>query len=814
MSSWLAGRAIKSASVIRDLRFAWRSLRRAPGFSLVAVATLALAFALTAAVTAIVNAYLFRSFPYPESDRLYHVRYAPVGQAEPRGLSGLDWDTLRDVIELADDSAPTRLYVADGGVTREVMGLLTAPGSLAALGVRVVSGRSLVEADFAPAGERVALIGHAMWQERFGGDPQIIGQLLRAARAADSAGVESYRIVGVLPPDFRYVREYQRGAVEVMLPLRSPLRPYMVRLRDGVPPEDAEHRITQVVRTVASTLPAAWSGVRLESVHEHHVAALRPLLLSVSAATVLVLLIVSGNLAVLVLLRTLRRQREIGIRVSLGAGRAHILRMLLAEIGLICGGAVAAGAALFAIGQRALAPFVETHMGRAIPGGPSALNMDVFVLMCVGGAAAAVALSLSCIPMLAPWQRRLADALRSGSRTDTDTRSIHRLRTSLIALEVAGSVALLAGGGLMIRTVFNLVRTDLGFQAEELVRMRMALPVRAYPDVTSFLRFYDRLSGELGSQFGMAFALANYPPFVELPLQELDIDGERSAPRVAGVLAVSEAYFHTLRVGIIRGRAFGPADRSGSEPVAIVSDTLARRHWPDGDAMGRRIRTPEQHVSGAPLTAWRTIVGIARDVRQTHTDRDLADVYIPFLQTPGRHVQLYGRTDRPLTEWRDSVRAAVADIDPDVLIADPMSMRDQAHRLLAGPRFLMTLLTIAAGFAGSLAMLGIYGVTAFAVQQRRRELAIRIALGATRTNVLRVLLREAAAALAVGLPVGMLAGIGVANLLANQLHGVRTDDAATLVATAIAMTAGALLAGWWPARQADRVDPAGALNEP
>jgi len=272
--------------VIRDLRSAWRSLRRAPGFSLVAVASLALAFALTAAVTAIVNAYLFRSFPYPESDRLYHVRYAPVGQAEPRGLSGLDWDTLRDVIELADDSAPTRLSVADGGVTREVMGLLAAPGSLAALGARVVSGRSLVEADFAPAGERVALIAHAMWQERFGGDPQIIGQLLRAARAADSAGVESYRIVGVLPPDFRYVREYQRGAVEVVLPLRSPLRPYMVRLRDGVPPEDAERRITQVVRTVASTLPADWSGVRLESVHEYHVAALRPLLLSVSAATV------------------------------------------------------------------------------------------------------------------------------------------------------------------------------------------------------------------------------------------------------------------------------------------------------------------------------------------------------------------------------------------------------------------------------------------------------------------------------------------------------------------------------------------------
>src|SRR5262245_33000294 len=335
----------RTGGLVRDLRLAWRALGRTPGFTLVAVISLALGFALTATMLAVVNAYLIRAMPFPAANRLYHVIHAPIGQPEPRGSASLDWKTLSDVVEIADNSTLARFYVVEGAEKHELQGMTAALGALEMQGVRTVIGRTLQDQDFRPGSEPVVLIGQMLWQERFGSDPNIIG---RAFRASPQLGepVETYRIVGVMASEFHFARDYARGPIEFAVPLRVPRQTYLVRLVEGVPAALAERRITEAVRSISSGFPPNWSGVHLESIHERYVAGLRPMLLALTLAAGIVLIIVSVNVAVLVLLRALRRQKEMAVRVALGAGRRHIIRMLVAETCLLCGSALVGGLSL------------------------------------------------------------------------------------------------------------------------------------------------------------------------------------------------------------------------------------------------------------------------------------------------------------------------------------------------------------------------------------------------------------------------------------------------------------------------------------
>jgi putative ABC transport system permease protein len=520
---------------------------------------------------------------------------------------------------------------------------------------------------------------------------------------------------------------------------------------------------------------------------------------------------------VLTLLRALRRQKEMAVRVALGAGRGHLARMLVAETSLICVTAFAGALALTGLTLRLLAPAIEERLGRPVPGGTSALAVDSTVLFIVGGAGLFVALSLAFIPLLTPWERRLADTLRREGRGGTDSPGTRRLRSSLIALEVAASLALLVGCGLMIRSVVNLLRTDLGFRTEHMVRTRVSLPPRTYPDTASFLRFYDRFTERLAANLNSPFALTNFIPFYEYPPQGVEVDGATSARVNAGVVAVSDSYFSLFDINIRQGRGFTAGDRPGAEPVAVISETLARRLWPGESAVGRRIRTPEETSLGSPLTVWRTVIGVAPDMRQTHTDADLKDIYIPFSQAPSRFGHLYLRTDRPASFWLERLRAAAREVDPQVLISGRItgeaSLKEQAERQLAGPKFLMSLLTGFALFATLLAVLGIYGVTAYAAQQRKREVAIRMAVGAEPRAIIKMFLKDGGLVLAAGIGCGLLAAAAVSRMLGNQLHGVRPFDVWTLLAACAVMVLAGLLAIWWPARRAAAQNPMASLNE-
>lgn len=800
--------------LVHDLRFAARALRRTPGFTLVTVASLALGLAVTASTLTVVNAYLLRSLPYPASDRLYAVMYAPPGPNEPHGMTAIDWTTLNDVVEHTATSAGDSLYLMDRGYAEQMRGTRASAGFLESLGIRAAIGRSFLAEEFRKGAEPVVMISDHMWRERFGADPAIVGRPLRAYTEGPAGLVERpLRIVGVMPPVFWY--RASGDSPDFVTPVIVPTRTYMVRLRDGVPVAHAERRITEAAKSVATWIPPNWTGVHLESVHERYVASLRPVLVAITAAASLVLVIVCANVAVLMSLRTMRRQREIGVRLALGAGRSHIVRMLAAEASLLCVVAVAAGLALTAFALRLATPFIETHFERPAPGGLALATVDPTVPLVIGIIGVLIAVSLSFIPLLPGWQHRLGDALRREGRTGTDSRSMRRLQIALMVFEVAGSLALLVGCGLMIRSVVNLVRSDLGWETSRVVYAHLVLP-RGLAAPPAMLAFYDRLFERLSAAASPSVAIADLIPFVETRTQTVQSAANDAANATAGVLAVGDSYFDTLGIEIPHGRGITPEDRMESEPVVVVSEALARRMWPNQPALGQRLRVVPAPPAGPaaqepPAAPWRTVVGVARNVRQTYTDDDLYDVYIPFAQAPSRFASLYVRTDRPAA-WLTEVRRTIAEISPFVNMNAENLLADE-DRQLAGARVVTSMMTGFAVFAVLLALLGIYGVTAYAVQQREREVAIRMALGATGRSVVRMFLKEGGLVLAAGLVCGLIAARPLGRLLQHQIYGVRPSDAVTLASTCALLTIAALVATWWPARRAAARNPSVSLNE-
>ena len=792
-------------NLVSDLRYALRSLRRAPGFTVAAVASLGCGIALIAITLAVANAYLIRSLPYPNADRLYHVVYSEPGQLEPHDLSALDWAALGEIVEVADYSAATRFYLAEDGYTTEEPGLSVAPGSLDILGVAVTAGRRFEPSDFLPGAEPVALIGQRLWRERFRGDPAAIGRTFHASTGDQSRLPAALRIVGVLPPEFRFARGYERGTMEIVVPLQAPARAYMVLLRDGVPTALAEQRLTAAVAGAAVELPAGWHGIRLEPVQARYVAGIRQILVTITGAAALVLVIVAGNVAILTLLRNLRRQQEVAIRLALGAGTRQILRLLAAEAFLLTGMAMLLGLSVTISALGLLAPWIETNLGRAVPGGAAALRLDPAVLLLIGSAGLVVALTLAAVPLLASRWRQPAGSLRQSSRAGTDGLAARRARSALVAMEVAGTLALLVGCGLMLRSMMNITRTDLGIATGSVVRSRIALPNHTYPDAASRLRFYERFADELSARTRAGVAFTGYPPLAESVAHQVEMDGATEGGPLADVRSVSPGYFNVLEIPIVQGRGFTAIDRIGGEPVAIVSQALAERLSPGGNILGRRIRSAEQPVTGAPMGDWRTIVGVVRDVRQSFIDQRPHEIYLPFYQLPGQYAPLLIRTDLPTEQWRETLRATVAVVDPSALIGPVAALASEVDSQSASRRFLTSLLTGFAALAALIAILGIYGVTTYAVRQREREVAIRSALGATGQDVLAMFLKEAGR---------VLGAVMVARMIQHQLHGVPMLDGVTLAAATLLLVAAGLLATWWPARRAAGRNPSAVLNAP
>lgn len=794
-------------AAIRDFWFAARGLRRTPVFTLVAIVSLALGLALTTSMVAVVNAYLIRSLPYPEADRLYHVRYAPPGPWEPRGMTGLDWASVEDVVEFPIASAGESFYLADGGYTVSLRGLRATRGFADGLGVSVVTGRRFTAQDFVAGSEPVALIGHSLWRERFGADARTIGRRIWVEPESRPGGPETFRIVGVLAPGFHYGRD-SRASVDLLVPHTSPVRTYMVRLREGVPPAAAEHRLTDAARRAAtSPIPDDWTGVQLESAHDRWIGTLRPVLFGVTVAVSLVLVIVCANVAVLMLLRSMRRQKEVAVRLALGSGWRHIARMLLAETFLICAAALGAGVAITALLLGALSPLIETQLGRPAPSA-SGIAIDATVLLIIGGVSLLVAVALSLAP-LTSWGRGLTNALQQDGRVASEGRTMRRLRSGLIAMEVAGALVLLVACGLMIRSVIRMIETDFGFDAEGLTRSRVMLRARNYPDATAYRLFHERFARRVSDATGSPVAFSSWPPFVPPPAHLIEPEAGSSGVG-AGAIAVSAGYFSTFGIPMRQGREFTAEEASADAPVVVISETLATQLWPAGSPLGRRVREVEPTPAGPAPGPWRTVVGIARDVRQSYDDTDPRDFYKPRMPA-GRFGTFYLRTGRPAPILFEDLRSAAAELDRDAVISPPRLVAED-DQALAGSRFLTFLLTGFAGVAGFLAMLGIYGVTAYAVQQRHKEVAIRVALGASEHAIIRMFLREGALLLGLGTLAGLIGGAALSRVLRSHIFGVQSYDFPTYMAACALLSGAGLLAIFCAARRAAVSDPMSALN--
>ena len=791
---------------VRDVRFAARGLLRTPGFTLAATLSLALGLALTATLVAVVNAYLIRTLPYAAVERLYHLRYAPPGPWEPSGMTGLDWSSVQDVVEYPIAASGETFFVREIGATVALRGLRAPRSFVQGLGVSVVAGRGFLPEDFVPGAEPVALLGHAVWRDRFGSDPAAIGRVIGSVTESRPDAPVALRIVGVIAPGFYYGRDRRAGVVELMLPHAAPVRTYMVRLREGVPPVAAEQRLTEAARRAAtSPIPAEWTGVELESARDRSIGALRPILFGVTAAVALVLVIVCLNVAVLMLLRAMQRQREVAVRLALGAGRWHIARMLLAETSLLCGTAFVGGVALTAGVLGGVAPFVEAELGRPAPSA-AGIALDGTVLAIVAAISLTAAALLSLAPMSA-WGQRLTNALGHNGRVATDGRSMRRLRAGLIAVEIAGALVLLVGCGLMVRSVVQMLSTDLGFEAGGLSASRIMLPARKPPDASR--RFYERFAADLSATTGSPVAFSSWPPFVPPPEHLIESDAG-SAPPTAGAIAVSAGYFTVFEIPLREGRDFAAAEASAAAPVAIVSESLAGRLWPGTSALGRRVRNVERTQGGDRPGPWRTVIGVAGDVRQTYDDGVRRDFYWP--RTPdGRYGTFYVRTARPGPRLFEDFQRIAAAIDRDAVINEPRSVANE-NEALAGTRVITGLLSAFAGGAALLAILGIYGVTAYAVQQRGKEIAIRVALGATNRAVTAIFLRHGARLIGGGIGGGLVGALLLSRFLRHQVYGVSSFDLLTYAGASLLLAAAGLAAVLWAARSAIAKHPLRALN--
>lgn len=796
------------AALATDLWIAIRTLLKARGFTGAVIVTLGLGLTLSVAVLAILNAYLIRSLPYPAASRMYSVRYAPPGEQSPRGMEALDWRALEDVIEHPVAWDLDMFYLIGGEQAESAPGAWVTPGFVQALGIQPAIGRGFDDDAFAEGSSNVALIGHRFWQRRFGGDLQIVGRRFDAYVSDRPDEAESFTIIGVLPESFWHVNTY----TDILAPLRAPTYPYMVRLHRGVAPEAAAWRITALVRGGVPGLREDWH-VDLVPVHEQYVMGVRPILRAVSIAAALVLLIAWANVAGLLLIRAAHRQQEMAVRVALGAGRLAIARLLILEALVLGGAASAVGLVVSGLTLRWLAPIIERELGRPAPGGLAAFAPDGTVLVLAAACGLLTAGVCAIAPLVASSRELAARGLHSGSRT-TEGRGSRRARSVLIALEVAASVALLAGSTLMVRSVRELLQVDFGIDAERVLTVPVMLRQRTYPDTGTRGAFLERSLESLQAIPGVASAAAgNWWPLQSPRPQTVAADDAQGDRAVAGVLAVTPEYFSALGIPLTAGRVFVGADGPGSEPVAVVSQTLARRLWPDRQAVGRRVGVGAGEGDQRQPPTTRLVIGVVRDVRQTPDDESLADLYIPLLEAPGRFAWVHVRTSGPPIAWLPAVRSVFKEVDPDIPLTSARPLRSSIDQQLSRPKFLASLLTGFALVAATLALVGLYGVIAYAVKQREKEIAIRMAVGADGRAITRLFVGRGAVVLLGGLGLGVLGAAAAGRMLESQLFGVRPGDPATLAITAAGFTAVSLFALWWPARRAAATDPAAVLKQ-
>ena len=788
-------------TMLHDIRRAIRSLVQQRTFAVTTVLVLGIAVAITTVTLSVLSVYLLRPLPVPAADRLMAiVTPLPSEARPPAGLGTLDWQRslggFFERVVMWDLDAFTVLGEPHPEV---LLGAWVSSDYFVAGGVTPLLGRTLLPEDSRSGAGRVAMISHRAWQSRFNGDPTIVGRPITSYAADRPLEANIFTIVGVLPPEFWF---FASRSADLLAALPDgPRMPVFVRLREGVQVADAEGAIAAAVASL-SPADSRWR-VRLEPAAERHVFEIRPTLIAAAAAVALVMLIAVSNVAILLLLRALDREREVSIRLALGAGRGRLARELLTEAMVLSVAGCALGLGLTALLLEALAPAIQQSLRTEIPGGPHALQIDWIVATCVAAAALIIGAVLGLVPLIAT-RSAANNPDAQGGRTTTMTAQRRRLRSALVGVELAISLALVVGAGLTIQSALHLNRLALGF-TPDLLKTEAMLSIRTYPRPSDRAAIVERLVTSAAGVAGIESATAVWPfPFRNAGTSRWEASSAIGMTIDATEYTIGDRYFETLRVPLMTGRLFTRLDTLTAPRVAIVSDTFARRTWPDRSAVGERIRRPAAAQQPAP--DWITVVGVAGETRQTLTETDPPELYLPYSQRPIAATALLVRTPGNSLTVLPSLRAAVNAVDPELALFGVEPLTELVAASTTTQRFLAWLLGALAAFASLLAVVGVYGVIAFGLARRQRDIAMRLCLGARRDAIVALLLRQEGAMVAAGLLGGLGLAFALTRSLASELHGIQASDVMTFAGASIGLALVAAIAIVIPAVRTSRLD--------
>jgi putative ABC transport system permease protein len=800
-----------------DVRYGLRQLRRSPGFTAVAVVTLALGIGANTAIFSAAYAVLLRPFPYRDPDRLVIVWEQNLSRDWTTNIVSpanfLDWRRQNAVFTDMAAVDPTSFNLSGGGDPVEVGGELVTANLFRLLGVGAIRGRGLVPADDAPGSPPVAVVSYGLWQRRYGGDPGLIGRSI----VLDG---RSYPVVGVMPPGFSdaYTTFFQtNGQVWVSgLDLSDPGRENhryiaLARLKPGVTLARAQGEMDAIATRLEAAYPESkgW-GVQVIGVRDQVVGYVRRAIEVLVAAVAFVLLIACANLASLLLSRASAREREVAIRAAMGASRARVVRQLLAESLLLAAAGGALGLLLARWGietLRALAPADTPGMESAALD-PQVLAFALIVTLATG-------MLFGLAPALGASRPDVNASLREGGRGSTEGTRSHRLRGALVASEIALAFVLVVGAALMAKTLVRLGRFDLGFDPGHVLTLRTPLRGPGYASDQAKSRFFQQVLARVEALPGVEAASVTSG----LPIQGWSgmgfVTGDDPSPAPermpdANYLVVAPHYFRVMGVRLREGRAFSEADTAQSPGVAIVNEELARRYWPGASAVGKRLRT-----GTSDSLPWLTVVGVAANVRTRGPDNTYQpELYVPHTQYPwllSPRLLVVRSTGDPLA-IAPAVRRELLALDETQPVSDIQPLDLVAGQAAAQRRFLMALLGAFAAMALVLAGTGIYGVLAYFVARRTHEIGIRVAIGAARGDVVRLVLAQGSRIALVGLGGGLAGALVLTRALATILFEVSPADPGTLVLVTLLLALVALLACYLPARRAARLDPISALR--
>jgi putative ABC transport system permease protein len=806
----------------QDVRYAWRTLRRSPAFTAVAVLTLALGIGATTSIYTVLDAVLLRPLGVADAEELVVLREVREGAPPAPGrtvtvspANFFDWqEQAKSFSSMAYFTTWPRNLTGDGE-PREVQVQLASANLFSTLGVRPLLGRTFRPDEDDDPGEGlafgdVAVLSHALWQSRYGGDPAIVGRTIRV-------NGDPVTVVGVMGPGFRVVD--QKPDLWIPLALSKGNRTSqgrfmagVARLKPGVSVERAREEMAGIGRRLSARFPdynTGW-GVGVVPLREQVVGEVRPALLVLLAAVGMLLLIACTNVANLLLGRAISRRREIAVHLSLGATRGRLVRQLLTEsmVLSLAGGAIGVTAAL--VGTRALVRMMpETVQLPRL----DAVAVDGRVLLVALGITLLTGLLFGLAPALVSSRTDLQASLRDSSRGHTGGRGSTRLRSGLVVAEVALALMLLVGAGLLMRSFQKLQAVDTGIRAEGALTLRMSLGGDTYSTDESARGFVQRLIPALEALPGVSAAgLVSHLPLTEGKMGHMAYRPDRPAPKAGeeppvDIRIVGGSYFPAQGIRLVAGRAFDQRDHAEAVPAMIINRALARQQFPGEDPVGKRLAYPW------PDLVVGEIVGVVDDVRETSvTDEPAAALYRPYTQWADANLNVVIRTGGDPAALAGPAREVVRRIDPNLPVASIRTMEEVVGEATARSRMSSYLLAAFATLALVLAGIGLYGIVSYAVTQRRGEIGVRVALGAERGNILRLIVRQGMVLTLAGLALGLVLSLALTRLLRSLLFGVTTTDPVTFLLVPLVLAAVALLASYVPASRAARVDPAIALR--